>query len=141
MSEEVWRVLPEFPLYEITEQGDVRNRDTLKTLKEVENPKTGAFYYCLRKRNTSSTYCRNFWGLVYSAFPELDGTWADIPGYPGYQVNPDGEVRGPRRNILPKLKSGAVVLRKNGKRRHWHLEELGNPVTFWIDAVTKKEVA
>jgi hypothetical protein len=142
MSEEVWRVLPEFPMYEITEQGDIRNRDTLKVLKEVENPSTGAFYYCLRKRKVSSTYCRNFWGLVYSAFPELDGVWAYVPDFPGYQVNPDGEVRSVRRKkILPKNEDDAYILRRDGVRHRWRIEQLGDLETFWKRAIGEEEAA
>lgn len=143
MTEEVWRTLPEFPLYEITETGDIRNRDTHKVLKEVENPKTGSFYYCLRKRGlNATTYCRNFWGLVYSAFPELDGVWADLPGYPGYQINPDGDVRHLRlRKVLPKTKSGAVIVRKDNKRFAWHITQLGDLETFWNNALNVKEAA
>lgn len=107
MSEE-WRTLPEFPKYEITSDGDVRNKWTKKKLKEVENKKTGAFSYSLRKADGRST-CRNHWGLVVSAFPEyaekktvkVESTrsytkryqWVDIPGYPTYQAHPDGHVR------------------------------------------------
>lgn len=107
MSEE-WRTLPEFPKYEITSDGDVRNRWTKKKLKEVENKKTGAYSYSLRKEDGTST-CRNFWGLVYSAYPELApkkaeeeapkrsystrGHWVDIPGFPIYQAHPSGIVR------------------------------------------------
>jgi hypothetical protein len=107
MSEE-WRTLPEFPKYEITEDGDVRNKWTKKKLKEIENKRTGAYSYSLRKEDGTNT-CRNFWGLVYSAYPELApkktmkvlstrsyskrGLWVDIPGYPTYQAHPDGHVR------------------------------------------------
>jgi len=108
MSEE-WRTLPEFPKYEITSDGDVRHGRTKKKLKEVENKKTGAYSYSLR-RNDGTTTCRSFWGLVYSAFPELDtkpakdpdapkrkystrGHWVDIPGFPTYQAHPTGIVR------------------------------------------------
>lgn len=107
MSE--WRTLPEFPGYEITSDGDVRNKWTKKQLNEVENKRTGAYSYSLRRPDGRST-CRNFWGLVYSAFPELKpeepakpekstrsyskrGLWVDIPGFPTYQAHPDGLVR------------------------------------------------
>jgi hypothetical protein len=105
---EVYRTLPEFPKYEITSDGDVRNRWTKKKLKEVENKKTGAFSYSLRRNDGSST-CRNFWGLIYSAFPELKPeekpvektvklvrpykVWTVIPGFPKYLLHPDGRVK------------------------------------------------
>jgi hypothetical protein len=108
MSE--WRTLPEFPKYEITSDGDVRNKWTKKKLKEIENKRTGAWHYSLRKEDGRST-CRNFWGLVYSAYPELEpaqpveepkvvhriyarrGKYVEIPGYPKYEIHPDGKVR------------------------------------------------
>lgn len=108
MSEE-WRTLPEFPKYEITSDGDVRNKWTKKKLKETENKNTGAWAYSLRKNDGTSTQ-RNFWGLIHSAWPELApepkvepvkstrsyskrGLWKDIPGFPTYQAHPDGLVR------------------------------------------------
>lgn len=107
MSEE-WRTLPEFPKYEITSDGDVRNKWTKKKLNEVENKRTGAYSYSLRREDGRST-CRNFWGLVYSAYPELApkqtvkvlstrsyakrNQWVEIPGYPKYEAHPDGYVR------------------------------------------------
>jgi hypothetical protein len=108
MSEE-WRTLPEFPKYEITSDGDVRNKWTKKKLNEVHNKKTGAYSYSLRREDGSST-CRNHWGLVVSAFPEYSekkvvqvekstrsyakrNQWVDIPGFPTYQAHPDGLVR------------------------------------------------
>jgi len=110
MSEE-WRTLPEFPKYEITSDGDVRNRESKKVLKEYENPNTGAWSYSLRRNDGRCTQ-RNFWSLIYSAWPELKptdpkelairqparrysqrGAWADIPGFPTYEAHPDGSVR------------------------------------------------
>lgn len=106
-----WRVLPEFPKYEITDEGDVRNRETKKKLNESENKKTGAWSYCLRYNNGKTTH-RHYEGLIYSAWPELKpavaeqsprvkstrsyakrGLWEDIPDYPRYQLHPDGIVR------------------------------------------------
>lgn len=106
---EAWRTLPEFTDYEITSEGDVRNRWSLKKLNESQNKNTGAWSYSLRRPNGRSTQ-RAFWGLVYSAFPELKpeevkpepkstrsyskrGLWRDIPGFPTYQAHPDGVVR------------------------------------------------
>jgi hypothetical protein len=109
MSE--WRTLPEFPKYEITSDGDVRNRESKKVLKEMQNSRTGAWAYSLRRNDGRSTQ-RNFWSLVYSAWPEYKpedpkelairkpanryskrGQWADIPGFPTYEAHPDGSVR------------------------------------------------
>lgn len=107
MSE--WRTLPEFPNYQVTSDGDVRNRETFYVLKESQNKKTGAWYYSLRRPDGSSTQ-RNFWSLIYSAWPELKpaeedperkparlyaerGRWKVIPGFPNYQAHPEGLVR------------------------------------------------
>ncbi|ALY08672.1 HNH endonuclease domain protein [Arthrobacter phage CapnMurica] len=108
----VWRTLPEFPDYEITSDGDVRNRDTWYVLKEVQNKNTGAWSYSLRRPDGRSTQ-RNFWSLIYSAWPELKpaddapkdvrrsparqyaerGRWKAIPGFPNYEAHPEGLVR------------------------------------------------
>lgn len=132
MSEE-WRTLPEFPKYEITADGDVRNKWTKKKLKEIENKKTGAWSYSLRKKVGSSTVntCRNFWGLVYSAYPELKPAekpvepkppkakraprrkvddWSDIPGFPRYQISKDGVLRYKSNKQIIKPKDGKVTL-------------------------------
>lgn len=135
MSE--WRVLPEFRKYEITADGDIRNRETKKVLKEVENTRTGCFSYCLYRTNGTTTQ-RSFWGLVYSAFPELMGDWKAIPSFPGYQVNKEGRVRGTRQyNMLPISSTGFVRLCRDGKRHLWCVGELGNEEdwnTFWEEA-------
>lgn len=108
MSE--WRTLPEFPDYQVTEEGDVRNKWTHQMLSEVHNKKTGAYSYSLRREDGRST-CRNFWGLVVSAFPELKiekepvepkvpsriyarrGQYKTLADYPKYQIHPDGKIR------------------------------------------------
>jgi hypothetical protein len=106
-----WRTLPEFPKYEITDDGDVRNRETRKMLNETQNKRTGAWSYCLRFNNGKNTH-RSCWSLIYSAWPELKpaepekpepvastrsyvkrGLWTVIPDYPTYQLHPDGIVR------------------------------------------------
>lgn len=69
MSE--WRVLPEFPNYEITDDGDVRTIKTGRILQESQNKETGSWFYSLRREDKSSTQ-RHFWGLIYSAYPELE---------------------------------------------------------------------
>lgn len=125
-SELEWRVLPEFPKYEITEDGDVRNRETGKPLQEYHNKKTGVYSYCLRIDGNSSTN-RGFWGLVHSAWPELNSGWKDIPDFPGYQVNKKGDVRGTLRYlVLTRTPSGLYRLRRDGKRHLWCIGELGN---------------
>jgi len=90
MSEE-WRKLPEFPNYEITSDGDVRNRWTKKKLKELQNKNTGAWAYSLRYPDGTTTQ-RNFWGLIYSAWP--------VDEFPDYTINKKGQVRNRTRNLV-----------------------------------------
>lgn len=96
VSEE-WRVVPEFPKYQITSDGDLRNGETLKRINESLNKKTGVYSYPIRRDDGSSTH-RSYWSLIYQAFPELkpkdEGPeWRDIPEFEGYQMHPDGRVR------------------------------------------------
>ena len=118
MTRQEWRTLPEFPNYEITEDGDVRNKWTYRVLKEIENKRTGAWHYSLRRPDGTST-SRGFWSLIYSAYPELKtkatkaaapegpkrryakrGGWVEIPGFAPYQIHPDRVVRnGSRRRV------------------------------------------
>lgn len=104
-----WRTLPEFPDYQITDDGDVRNKHSHETVNETQNKNTGAWSYPLRRANGRSTH-RAVWGLIYSAYPELKpeekpkeekstrsyvkrNQWKDIPDFPTYQLHPDGIVR------------------------------------------------
>lgn len=68
-----WRRIPEFPKYQITPDGDVRNQRTGKLLTEVENQRTGAWSYTLRKLMADGAlknYTRNYRTLLVSAYPE-----------------------------------------------------------------------
>lgn len=97
-----WRDIPGFPLYEITLEGDVRNKRTLKHLNETQNAKTGAWSYSLwieTKGKTGRSTSRSYETLVDLAFPEWKVVeWKDIPGYPNYVINKHGEVRKKKRN-------------------------------------------
>jgi len=64
---EEWRTIPGFRKYQVTRDGDVRNRATRRILTESFNPKTGAYYYTLYKDNGGST-SRNYAGLVQAAW-------------------------------------------------------------------------
>jgi len=69
----VWRTIPEFPKYQITPDGDVRNRRTGKLVKEYENRTTGAYAYSLVKalpNGTTRNYTRNYASLLRQAYPE-----------------------------------------------------------------------
>jgi hypothetical protein len=139
MSEE-WRTLPEFMNYEITADGDLRNKWTLKKLNETENKKTGVWAYSLRFNDGRSTH-RNFWGLVYSAFPELKpveepkperirhrayakrGAWVVIPDFPKYQMHPNGRVRytatrQPRKALWDSIMQVEYVILFNDNGQH-----------------------
>jgi hypothetical protein len=64
-----WRTIPEFPLYQITPDGDVRNRRTHKLLREWQNTTTGAYSYTLSRIDGRTTN-RNWQTLVRQAWPE-----------------------------------------------------------------------
>ncbi len=143
MSE--WRTLPEFPKYEITSDGDVRNRETWKQLNEIENKKTGAYSYSLRRNDGSST-CRHYEGLIYSAWPELKPApktvkpkvkvkraprrkmddWRDIPGFPRYQISKDGILRYKSNKQLIKPKEGRVTLTTSYPVEHIMIAAFGD---------------
>jgi len=126
-----WRVIPEFPRYEITEDGDVRNRETKKKLNETENQKTGVWSYALwygRSGTPTRSTHRTHWTLICDVYPDkvLVG-WKPIPNFPGYLVNKQGEVMGTRfYKKLAKTSSSAYVLRKDGKRHHWYFYEIAS---------------
>jgi len=67
-----WRTIPEFPKYEITQDGDVRNRRTGRLVNEHQNPVTGAWAYTLVKqeRGRLKNYSRNYTSLVRDAYTE-----------------------------------------------------------------------
>lgn len=122
ISNEEWRVIPSFPKYEITKDGDLRNRETHKLLNEAES-KTGNWYYSVWG-NDGIAYKRSYQSLLYDAWPEDD--WKEIPGFPLYLVNREGEVKSKRfRKLLPRTKSGYYLLRKDGKRHQWCEGDLG----------------
>lgn len=119
-----WRVVPEFPMYEVTSDGDLRNRDNKKLLNESENKRTGAYSYSIRKRLKDGSYkstSRSYQSLVWDAFPELKpapkekpapknhyskrGGWRVIPGYSKYQYHTEGAVRYVKglRRIKPQI--------------------------------------
>lgn len=137
MSDNVeWRPLPGFPKYEITEDGEVRNRDSKVVLKEIENKNTGAYSYCLHIGWGNVTTHRNYQGLIYSAYPELLCDWRDIPGVEGYMFNREGEVMGKRNwEVLQKPARSNYILRKGGKRVRWHINMLSEEelAVIWND--------
>jgi len=78
----VWRTIPEFPKYQITPDGDIRNRRTGKLLTEVENKTTGAYAYTLRKQlpgGRLKNYTRNYQSLIRDAYPEMKGKVSGLP--------------------------------------------------------------
>ena len=68
-----WRTIPEFPKYQITPDGDIRNRRTGKLVNEWQNKTTGTWSYALRKQLPDGrlrNYNRNYTSLVRQAYPE-----------------------------------------------------------------------
>jgi hypothetical protein len=68
-----WRRIPEFPKYQITPDGDIRNIRTGRLLAETENKTTGAFYYTLNKLTPDGrliSTSRNYRTLLAQAYPE-----------------------------------------------------------------------
>jgi hypothetical protein len=117
LSKEEWRVIPSFPSYEITSDGDVRNIRTWELLNEVEY--RGRYIYNLSRKNDKGQWQghkRGFQGLIWDAFPELKpkrepkpepgrkageekrsyiryGEWRELPGYHKIEVHETGAVR------------------------------------------------
>ena len=64
-----WRTIPGFRKYQITRDGDIRNRRTGRILAESENPNTGAYSYTLWRDGGGKT-SRNYLSLIRAAYPE-----------------------------------------------------------------------
>ena len=62
-----WRTIPGFRKYQITRDGDVRNRVTRRILTEYQNQRTGAYSYTLWRDDGTKT-SRNYTGLVKAAW-------------------------------------------------------------------------
>jgi len=144
---EVWRVLPEFPKYEITDDGDVRNRESKRRINESQNGRTGAWSYCLRREDGTTTH-RAYEGLIYSAWPELKpaeeapkepvrkprryasrGGWKEIPGYSRYQFHAEGIVRYKVGKRFRPLHDGYVILFSDARKKEqvsiaWLMEKI-----------------
>ena len=67
LTNEEWRTIPGFTKYEITQDGDVRNRETRRLLKEVQNKRTGHYHYTLWRDGGGKT------GRTYQSL--LRDTW------------------------------------------------------------------
>lgn len=67
LSGEEWRPIPGLSRYEITRDGDVRNRRSGRLLKEVENVRTGAFAYHLWRDGGGKT-SRSYRTLIRDAW-------------------------------------------------------------------------
>ena len=124
LRNEEWRKIPGYSRYRITQVGDIRNVRTGRLLAETEDKKTGAWSYTLYADNGKTTH-RKWEGLVELAFPELDPEWKDVEGWPGYQMNHEGKIRGTRlKNILPVTGANTVTMRKDKKRYTVAIETL-----------------
>lgn len=70
LTHATWRTVPGFPAYQITPDGDVRNRRTGKLLRESRNPTTpGTYFYTLWRPDGTKT-SRNYLTLTRDAYPE-----------------------------------------------------------------------
>ena len=72
----VWRTIPEFPKYQITPDGDVRNERTGRLVKEVLNKGNGSWAYTLKRQMPDGrlkNYTRNYASLVRDAWGETEG--------------------------------------------------------------------
>lgn len=63
---EEWKVIREFPTYEVSNRGQVRNLSTGRTLKQTKHPTTGLLWVGLRKNMAQHT--RTVHRLVASEF-------------------------------------------------------------------------
>ncbi|AXH44618.1 HNH endonuclease [Arthrobacter phage MediumFry] len=109
-SRKEFRRIPEFQKYEIAEDGEVRNWWSKKPIAYRQNSHTGAWAYSLRTDTGGQTQ-RSKESLLRNAYPEnfpppterqvihqtrtyaRRGSYVEIPGYPKYQIHPDGKVR------------------------------------------------
>ena len=69
LSTSEWRTIPGFPAYQITPDGDVRNRRLGRLLRESQNPTTGAYSYTLWRPDGTKT-SRNYRTLLNAAYPK-----------------------------------------------------------------------
>jgi hypothetical protein len=125
ITKDEWRVIPGFKRYKINQTGDLYSRERSKLLKEHENTKSGTFYYHVYTDGGLKT-TRTFQSLVDLAWPEdaapkkvpvtTAGSpvyrsrhdWTTIPGYPKYQIHPDGTVRWGQQRRLMKAKVNSL---------------------------------
>lgn len=142
LSREEWRVIPEFPKYQITSDGDVRNIRTGKLLVEsVASNGTTYFYNIWKDLPGGKKKCfkRSYSSLLYDAFPELKpapkvvepkrsyikrGLWRVVPGYPRIEVHESGAVRykAGKRRIQPSTDVQGVeyvILRNSDGDKKW----------------------
>ena len=117
-SKQEWRTIPEFPLYEVTSDGDVRHKENRTLLKEIENKIVGNYFYSLHKTGEKKRFSRSYERLMYSAWPELLDGWKPVENFPGYLINESGEVMQTRWFKKIALADGKKYYRlmRNGKR-------------------------
>lgn len=125
LSREEWRRIPGFPVYEITEDGDVRNIRTGRIIQELENKTTGVYFYSVRDKDGKQR-SRGYQSLVKLAFGEAERPeedWKIIPDFPGYQVTRDGEIRNAKTKqtvateLIAKYGETTLRLRQDGVYR------------------------
>lgn len=125
LSQEEWRKIPEFPMYRVTADGDVRKIETGRLLVEQENAH-GSYFYRVSKLMPNGAikwFSRHYTRLVWDAFPELKPApkaksdkptrsyikrtykWRTVPGYPKIEAHQEGAIRytAGRRRMKPKF--------------------------------------
>lgn len=131
LAQEEWRVIPGFPSYRITKDGDVKHRWTGRIVQETQHKSTGAYAYHLYRPDGRHT-ARHYQSLIYLAFPELrpEEKWRTHPTFDWVEVSRDGEVRNKRtRHVFvhkstKALRTPHVRLRENGRKHDIPVEQL-----------------
>jgi hypothetical protein len=96
-----WRNIPDFKLYEMSETGEVRNKQTLKNLK-VRNNK-GNLEVILYKDDWKTHYSISIPSQLEALFPSCE--WFPIIGFDNYLISKEGSVvRKIKHSGLYKLK-------------------------------------
>jgi len=75
--EEIWRDIDEYPNYEVSDQGNVRNKNTGRILRYRDNGNGYQKVLLSRTPNDSRRDSVYVHRLVITAFPEICGKWFD----------------------------------------------------------------
>lgn len=67
-QEEIWKLIPNFERYEVSNLGRVRRLETQRIKKVHINSRTGYSQLSLRKKGSLKSYTLNLYRLVYESF-------------------------------------------------------------------------